>query len=86
MTLSPKLATLLRKELLAGNVVQGEYLDEFGNCRVLVILKDPFRVHHPIPGGAEEFVNRDSHFPLGQGYKDNENSEILMAPFRVNSG
>jgi hypothetical protein len=80
MLLSPKLAQMLGHELTASNSVDGEYKNQFANCKNLVILKKPFQVRHSPPVGVEEFINRDSHYPLGRGYKDNDFEEILLAP------
>lgn len=80
MALSGPLSGMLRQELSLGNVVEGEYENEFANCRILVILRHPFKAVHLAPDNVEEFTNRDSHFPVGVGYKDNVNAEILIAP------
>ena len=80
MTLSGSLNTILDAELCSGNSIDGEYINEFGNCRILIVLRKPFQIEHTTPAQVEEFTNNDSHYPVGRGYRDNLYSEILMAP------
>jgi hypothetical protein len=81
MFVSPTLAKMLSDEALAGNAISGEYKNEFQSCKTLIVLRDPFRVAHAPPAGIDAFVNRDSHYPVGRGYKDLDRQEILLAPF-----
>lgn len=81
MSLGPKLGGILSLEIQAGNSVVGEYVDEFADCKILVILKRPFHAPHVFSQGVEGFTNRDSHYPVGVGYKDVDRREILLAPF-----
>lgn len=80
--LSSKLDQLLRHELSAGNSVSGEYVNQFADCKILVILSKPFLAKHSAIAELEEFENRDSHYPVGRGYKDGKHQEILLAPLR----
>lgn len=82
MLLSTELDQILRSELAAGNSVSGEYVSQFANCKTLVILNKPFQVDHSATPEIEEFVNRDTHYPVGRGYKDTRQQEIILAPLR----
>lgn len=82
MKLGSKLEIILAAELAAGNTIDGEYIDQFGKCKLLVVLKFPFRSKfESVQSGVEQFVNRDSHYPEGRGYEDLERQEILLAPW-----
>jgi hypothetical protein len=80
MTFSSKLESILQAELLAGNTVKGEYRDQFGNCRLLVVLQLPFCQDYSASFNVQKFENRDAHYPVGRGYKDLSSEEILLAP------
>jgi hypothetical protein len=80
--LGTPLDQILNAELSAGNEVEGAYFDQFAQCKHLVVLKRPFReAYGSLPETIEVFENRDSHYPVGKGYRDIERLEILLAPF-----
>jgi hypothetical protein len=80
--LSSRLRTILNAELQAGNAIEGQYVSKFRDCRLLVVLTRPFIVRHAASVDAiEAFANRDSHYPLGDGFKDPKTTEIVLAPF-----
>ena len=80
--LTPVLRSIVDNEISAGNLVEGEYENEFANCQLLVVLKDPFKRLHEVPDSIEKFLNEDSHYPLGRGFKDGAKSQIVMAPIK----
>lgn len=82
MTLNAKLKIILQSEMELGNDIVREYHDAYAKCRFMIMLKYPFRRNYErLPEGVEYFSNKDSHYPLGNGYYDTEHQEMLFAPF-----
>jgi len=79
-SIGAKLEAIRDAELSRGNSVT-ERLIGFSKCRVIVVLKQPFHTEYPTGNGVHRFESRDTHYPMGVGYKDDLASAAVLAPF-----